>query len=65
MEYDITMERTQRFAVQFTAENDEEARHIAEEIFKSKNPDDFDGGDVEYDYAVSALDGREIEPWSN
>ena len=53
MEYCITMERTQRVAVTFTADNDDQAIEKAAELNRTSTPADFEGGDEEHDYALS------------
>lgn len=66
MKYCITMERTQRVAVWFEAENDEAAEQKAERIYDDTMPEDFESGSEEYDYALEDVsDGRTIIDWSN
>ena len=52
MKYSITMERTQRVAFSFTADNDDEALKKAAELNRTSTPADFEGGDEEHDYAL-------------
>ena len=49
MEYCITMERTQRVAVTFTADNDDQAIEKAAELKRTAAPTQFDAGDEEHD----------------
>ena len=44
MEYCITMERTQRVAVTFTADNDDQAIEKAAELNRTAAPTDFEAG---------------------
>ena len=64
MEYNITMERIQRVAVTFTADNDEEALEKAAEINRTATPADFEGGDEEHDYALCDGAGSVLVDWS-
>ena len=41
MKYSITMERTQRVAFSFTADNDDEALEKAAELNRTSTPADF------------------------
>lgn len=63
MEYNMTMERTQRVAVTFTADNDEEAMEKAAEINRTATPEDFEGGDEEHDYALCDGTGNLLVDW--
>lgn len=63
MEYNITMERTQRVAVTFTADNDEEALEKAAEINRAATPEDFESGDEEHDYALCDGAGNLLVDW--
>jgi hypothetical protein len=63
MEYCITMERTQRVAVTFTAESDDEAMEKAAEINTAAKPADFEGGAEEHDYALCDTAGRILVDW--
>lgn len=62
MEYCITMERTQRIKVNFSAENDDEAEEHAGKLYEhaKQNPAMFSGGETEHDYALTREDGRTI-----
>lgn len=66
MQYYLTMERTLRIGVTFDARNDAEARMKANEIFDNaiENPEKFEGGDVEHDFALTGDDFGDIIPWS-
>lgn len=64
MEYCITMERTQRVAVFFTAENDDQAMEKAVEINNSAKSADYEGGTEEYDYALCDTAGRPLVDWT-
>lgn len=63
MEYCITMERTQRVAVTFTADSDDEAMEKAAEINTTAKPADFEGGTEEHDYALCDTAGRLLVDW--
>lgn len=66
MEYEITMERTVRFAVTFQAEDNDEAEEKANAIFNAamEDTDQFEGNDEEFDYALHNLDtGEELVEW--
>lgn len=63
MEYCITMERTQRVAVSFTADNDDQAMEKAAEINSTATPMDFEDGTEEHDYALCDTAGRLIIDW--
>lgn len=65
MEYNMTVERTLRIAVSFQAENDEDAEKKAAELFAdmAAHPVKFEGGDVEYDYALCGENGRTVIDW--
>lgn len=65
MLYKMTMERTLRVGVEFEAENDSAAEVKAENLFSNAilNPTQFDGGDVEHDYALCDRGGNELIPW--
>lgn len=63
MEYCITMERVQRIAVRFNCDSDEEAQKKANEIFDNTKAEDYEGGDVEEDYALDDETGRNIVAW--
>lgn len=64
MEYCITMERTLRVAVRFHAENDDQARERAIELYEMATPANFEHGDETHDYALSDSDGRTIVDWT-
>lgn len=62
-EYCITIEKTERVAIWFDANGQEDAAVVAEKIFERKDIN-FSSGDVEYDYAVTCLDdGADVVPW--
>lgn len=63
MEYCITMERIQRVAVNFTADNDDQAMEKAAEINRAAAPADFEGGTEEHDYALCDTAGRLLIDW--
>ena len=64
MKYCITMERTQRVAVWFDARNDGKAEEKAMEIYGAVKPEDFDGGDEEYNFAVENVsEGTTLIDW--
>lgn len=59
----ITMERTQRVAFSFTADNDDEALKKAAELNRTSTPADFEGGDEEHDYALCDGAGNLLVDW--
>ena len=63
MIYSITMERTQRVAVTFTADSDDEALEKAAELIRTSTPADFEGGDEEHDYALCDDAGNLLVDW--
>lgn len=64
MKYEITMERTVRLCVEFEADNDEEARQKAFDIFDDTEPFEYEHGYEEYDYAVHNYDtGHDVVMW--
>ena len=63
MIYSITMERTQRVAVTFTADNDDQAIEKAAELNRTAAPTDFEGGDEEHDYALCDDAGNLLVDW--
>lgn len=63
VEYQITMERTQRIALSFTADNDELAEEMAHELCTNATPSDFASGDEERDYALCDSGGTLIKDW--
>ena len=65
MQYCITMERTQRIAVWYEANSDDEAITQGEAIFRERVDGDcgFDGGRSEYDFEICHENGREIVQW--
>lgn len=65
MEYEITIERTQRVCRTFHAENDEEASNRASELFGKEvdSPAVIADGHTEWDYAVTDATGRTIVDW--
>ncbi len=63
MEYCITMERIQRVAVSFTADNDDQAMEKAAEINRAATSADFEGGTEEHDYALCDTAGRLLIDW--
>ena len=64
MEYCITMERTQRVAFSFTADNDDEALKKAAELNRTAAPTDFEAGDEEHDYALCDSAGHLLVDWN-
>lgn len=62
MKYCVTIEMTQRTAVWFDADNDEEAAKYAEALVDDIDDDEFDD-EREYNYAVSSEDARTIVDW--
>lgn len=67
MEYEMTIERTQRTYCNctFYAENDEEARSRASELFGKEvdSPTVIADGNTKWDYAVTDATGRTIVDW--
>ena len=65
MEYELTIERTQRVCCTFHAENDEEASSRASELFGKEvdSPAVIADGSTEWDYAVTDATGRTIVDW--
>ena len=65
MQYCITMERTQRIAVWYEANSDDEAITQGEAIFRERVDGDygFDGGSSEYDFEIFHENGMEIVQW--
>ena len=65
MEYELTIERTQRVCCTFHAENDEEASSRASELFGKEvdSPAVIADGHTEWDYAVTDATGRTIVDW--
>lgn len=61
--YCLTMERTQRFCIEFESMDDVSAEEIAKEKFAATQPEDFDVGDDERDWALADEDGRVIIDW--
>ena len=64
MEYCITMERTQRVAVTFTADNDDQAIEKAAELNRTAAPTDFEAGDAEHDSALCDTAGHLLVDWN-
>ncbi len=64
MEYCITMERTQRVAVTFTADNDDQAIEKAAELNRTAAPTDFEAGDEEHDYDLCDSAGHLLVDWN-
>lgn len=62
MQYCVTIEMTQRTAVWFDADNDDEAAKYAEALVDDIDDDEFDD-EREYNYAVSSEDGKTIIDW--
>ncbi len=64
--YCITLERTQRIAVWFEADGDDDACIKAEGILEQHkaDPSKFESGDVEYDYALDDDGGRSVIAWN-
>ena len=62
MQYCVTIEMTQRTAVWFDADNDDEAAKYAEALVDDIDDDEFDD-EREYNHAVSSEDGRTIVDW--
>lgn len=63
MESCVTMERTQRVAVTFTADNDDQALEKAAELNREAAPADFEGGDEEHDHALCDGTGSVLIDW--
>ena len=61
--YCITMERTVRIAKWFEAEDDKQARELAEQIHLKTKDHEYEFGDSEYDYALASEDGRDLVLW--
>lgn len=66
MKYCITMEKTQRISVWFEAANNNDAIKKGEKILQKHQDLDcgFDGGYVEYDYAIDDENDRSVITWS-
>lgn len=64
MEYRVTMERIQRIAINFTADNDVEAEKKANELCSNTAPSEFAAGDEERDYALCKSGGILVKDWS-
>lgn len=66
MEYEITIERTQRFRYTFKADNDEAAKQQAGKLFceEVEAHETISTGEVSWDYAVMDEVGRTIIDWS-
>lgn len=62
MRYCVTIEMTQRTAVWFDAETDEDAAAYAEALVDDIDDDEFDN-EREYNWAVASDDGRDIVTW--
>lgn len=63
--YCATLERTQRIAIWFDAENDKEADREASRLCDNAKPADFESGTEEYDYALDNVsEGRTVAYWS-
>lgn len=62
MQYCITVSRVQTTAIWFDAEDDEEARERAAELYDDVDDADFDTGG-EFDYALDCEDGRCLVTW--
>lgn len=64
MNYCITMERTLSLAINFEAENDDEAYTKAERISQDTKASDFEAGSEERDYALCDSDTcRTLVDW--
>lgn len=65
MKVEITMEKTMRIAMQFDATEEQiEDLKCGENPFYEQMEKEVENGEVEYDYAVTDLEGNEIVPWS-
>ena len=62
MQYCVTIEMTQRTAVWFDADRDEEAANYAAALVDDIDDDEFDNERL-YSHAVSSEDGRTIVDW--
>ena len=62
-EYCITMERTTRIAKWFEAEDDNQARELADKIHMETKDSEYEDGDSEYDYALCDGGGRTVVGW--
>lgn len=64
MKYCITMERTLMLAVDFEAENDDEACALAEQIYLGTEAGEFESGSEQFDYALNdTKTGRTLVDW--
>ena len=66
MRYCITMERTQRVAVWYDANDDEDAEWRGDQILADfqEHPQKFADGDEEFEYAICSEDGGDIVTWT-
>lgn len=65
MKVEITMEKTMRIAMEFDATEEQiEDLKRGENPFYEQMEKEVENGEVEYDYAVTDLEGNEIVPWS-
>lgn len=65
MKVEITMEKTMRIAMEFDATEEQiEDLKRGENPFYEQMEKEVENGEVEYDYAVTDLEGNEIIPWS-
>lgn len=66
MIYKLTMERTLRIGVEFEADDDEAAVMIANDAYRKAmgTPQEFEGGDIEGDWALCNEEGKDLVVWS-
>lgn len=65
MKIEVTLERTQRVAMEFDATEDQIAKlKNGENPFQDEMEKELLDGDERYDYAVNDENGREIVPFS-
>lgn len=66
MRYELAISRTLRFSIEYEADDSKEAFDKAEEMFNAAkaDPEQFDGADEEFDYALDNLDtGKILADW--
>lgn len=64
MRYCITLEKTMRVAKWFDAEDDAFAVDRAERVRDAISHDEYECGDIEYDFSLVCVDdGRILTPW--
>ena len=66
MIYKLTMERTQRIGIEFECDSKEQALDEAGVLFVNamRNPQLFESGDAEGDYALCDENGNDLVVWS-